>query len=68
MRSPACSCLPETLRPSAKAIARLIEDRAWAARLGQQASAYAHSMLGMDRMVARTEALYVQALGRAKSL
>ena len=52
----------------AKAIARLIEDRAWAARLGQQARAYAHSMLGMDRMVARTEALYVQALGRAKSL
>jgi glycosyltransferase involved in cell wall biosynthesis len=51
----------------AKAIARLVEDRAWAARLGQQARAYAQSMLGMDRMVARTEALYVQALGRAKS-
>jgi glycosyltransferase involved in cell wall biosynthesis len=51
----------------AKAIARLVEDRAWAARLGQQARAYAQSMLGMDRMVTRTEALYVQALGRAKS-
>jgi glycosyltransferase involved in cell wall biosynthesis len=51
----------------AKAIARLIEDRAWAAQLGQQARAYAQSMLGMDRMVARTEALYVHALGRAKS-
>jgi glycosyltransferase involved in cell wall biosynthesis len=47
----------------AKAIIRLIEDRALAARLGEQARAHARLTFGMERMVARTEALYARALG-----
>jgi L-malate glycosyltransferase len=47
----------------AKAIIRLIEDRASAARLGEQARTHAHLTFGMERMVGRTEALYVRALG-----
>ena len=47
----------------AKAIIRLIEDRPLAAWLGEQARAHAHLTFGMERMVGRTEALYVRALG-----
>jgi glycosyltransferase involved in cell wall biosynthesis len=46
----------------AKAIIRLVEDRTLAARLGEQARAHAHLTFGMERMVARTEALYARAL------
>jgi L-malate glycosyltransferase len=46
----------------AKAISRLIEDRALAARLGEQARARAQGTFGMDRMVARTETLYERIL------
>jgi glycosyltransferase involved in cell wall biosynthesis len=46
----------------AKAIIRLVEDRTLAAQLGDQARAHAHLAFGMERMVARTEALYAQAL------
>jgi glycosyltransferase involved in cell wall biosynthesis len=46
----------------AKAISRLIEDRVLAARLGEQGRTHAQVTFGMDRMVARTEALYVRAL------
>jgi glycosyltransferase involved in cell wall biosynthesis len=46
----------------AKAIIRLVEDRALAAQLGQQARAHAQLSFGMERMVARTEALYARAL------
>ena len=48
----------------AKAISRLMEDRALAARLGEQARAHAQLAFGMERMVARTEALYARALGQ----
>jgi glycosyltransferase involved in cell wall biosynthesis len=47
----------------AKALIRLAEDRALAARLGEQARAHAHLTFGMERMVGGTEALYAQALG-----
>jgi glycosyltransferase involved in cell wall biosynthesis len=46
----------------AKAIIRLIEDRALAARLGEQARAHAHLTFSMECMVARTDALYARAL------
>lgn len=46
----------------AKAISRLIEDRALAARLGEQARARAQVTFGMDRMVACTENLYDRIL------
>jgi glycosyltransferase involved in cell wall biosynthesis len=46
----------------AKAIIRLAEDRALAARLGDQARTHAQLTFGMERMVARTEALYARAL------
>jgi glycosyltransferase involved in cell wall biosynthesis len=46
----------------AKAILRLVEDRAQAAQLGERARAHARSAFGMERMIARTEALYARAL------
>ena len=46
----------------AKAIIRLLENRALAAQLGEQARAHAHLTFGIERMVARTEALYARAL------
>jgi glycosyltransferase involved in cell wall biosynthesis len=47
----------------AKAMIRLIEDRALATQLGDQARAHAHLVFGMERMVASTEALYARTLG-----
>jgi glycosyltransferase involved in cell wall biosynthesis len=54
---------PENAPALAKAIIRLIEDRALAARLGEQAWTHARLAFGMERMVSRTEALYARALG-----
>jgi glycosyltransferase involved in cell wall biosynthesis len=54
--------LPGDAPALAKAIIRLVEDRALAARLGEQAQAHAHLTFGMGRMVARTEALYARTL------
>jgi glycosyltransferase involved in cell wall biosynthesis len=48
----------------AKAISRLMEDKALAARLGEQARTHARLAFSMERMVTRTEALYAQALGQ----
>jgi glycosyltransferase involved in cell wall biosynthesis len=53
---------PRDASALAKAIIRLVEDRELAARLGEQARTHAHVAFGMDRMVARTEALYARAL------
>jgi glycosyltransferase involved in cell wall biosynthesis len=47
----------------AKAIIRLVEDKALAARLGEQARTHARLDFRMERMVSRTEALYALALG-----
>jgi L-malate glycosyltransferase len=47
----------------AQPILRLVEDARFAARLGARARAHAESTFGMEGMVARTEAFYVQALG-----
>jgi len=55
---------PADVPALAKAISRLIEDRELAARLGEQARTHAQLAFGMDRMVARTEALYARALGQ----
>jgi glycosyltransferase involved in cell wall biosynthesis len=49
----------------AEAIGRLAEDRAFAARLGEQARSHAQRVFGMDRMVARTEELYFRSLADA---
>jgi glycosyltransferase involved in cell wall biosynthesis len=53
---------PKDASALAKAIIRLVEDRALAAQLGEQARAHAELTFGMERMVARTEALYARAL------
>jgi glycosyltransferase involved in cell wall biosynthesis len=47
----------------AATILRLLEDGAFAARLGARARAHAESTFGMDQMVARTEAFYAEAPG-----
>jgi glycosyltransferase involved in cell wall biosynthesis len=47
----------------AQSILRLVEDGRFAARLGARARAHAESTFGMEGMVARTDAFYVQALG-----
>jgi glycosyltransferase involved in cell wall biosynthesis len=49
----------------ARAIARLIEDRDLAARLGERARAQAHRLFSMELMVSRTEELYARSLGAA---
>jgi glycosyltransferase involved in cell wall biosynthesis len=49
----------------ASAIGRLAEDRAFASRLGEQARFQAQRAFGMDRMVARTEELYLRSLEKA---
>jgi L-malate glycosyltransferase len=51
----------------AQSILRLVEDPSFAARLGARARAHAESTFGMEGMVARTDAFYARALGRAVS-
>jgi glycosyltransferase involved in cell wall biosynthesis len=48
----------------AAALIRLIEDDALAARLGRAARARVETDYGLDRLIARVEALYVDALER----
>ncbi len=49
----------------ARAIVRLVEDRALATGLGERARTHAHRVFGMERMVSRTEELYARSLGGA---